>query len=106
MARLFGKEYHEHSNTWFFKSVITKLEEDDITQREGLRITSVERTVANVIVWGISYQHAHQAVHEALQRGLTTRRKLSDYADRRKGRTHRLYTIRRDGSDQIVDALA
>ena len=63
-----------------------KLEDDEITQREGLRITSVERTIADVIVWGISYQHARQAVQEALQRGLTTKRKLSDYADRRKGK--------------------
>jgi SNF2 family DNA or RNA helicase len=26
MARLFGKEYHEHSNSWFFKSSVTRLQ--------------------------------------------------------------------------------
>lgn len=66
------------------------LGEDEITQREGLRITSVERTIADVIVWGISYQHAQQAVQEALQRGLTTRRKLREYADRRKGKAQKV----------------
>ena len=26
MARLFGKEYHEHSNSWFFKSSVTRFQ--------------------------------------------------------------------------------
>jgi predicted transcriptional regulator of viral defense system len=66
------------------------LKEDEITHREGLQITSVERTIADVIVWGISYQHARQAVQEALQRGLTTRRKLSEYAEQRKGKAQKV----------------
>ena len=36
MARLFGKEYHEHSNTWFFKSVITPLRPGDISYKKYL----------------------------------------------------------------------
>ena len=63
-----------------------KLDDDEITQREGLRITTVERTIADVIVRGISYQHADQAIQEALQRGLTTKIKLLKQAERRKGR--------------------
>lgn len=63
-----------------------KLEADEITRREGLRITTVERTIADVIVDGISYQHARQAVQEALQFGMTTEGKLLSYAQRRKGR--------------------
>jgi len=30
MARLFGKEYHEHSNSWFFKSSLIRLMKDDL----------------------------------------------------------------------------
>ncbi len=30
MARLFGKEYHELSNSWFFKSSVTHLKKDDL----------------------------------------------------------------------------
>lgn len=67
-----------------------KLEADEITKREGLRITTVERTIADVIVGGISYQHARQAIREALQRGLTTTRRLRDYAERRKGQAAKI----------------
>ncbi len=63
-----------------------KLRDDEITQREGFRVTTVERTIADVIVSGISYQHVRQAIREALQRGLTTEDKLRKQADRRKGR--------------------
>jgi len=31
MARLFGKEYHEHSNSWFFKSSLIRLMKSDLT---------------------------------------------------------------------------
>jgi len=30
MARLFGKDYHEHSNTWYFTQAIVPLEEGDL----------------------------------------------------------------------------
>ncbi len=30
MARLFGTEYHEHSNSWYFKSSVLKLKKDDL----------------------------------------------------------------------------
>ena len=67
-----------------------KLAIDEITNREGLKITTVERTIADVIVWGISNQHARQAIQEALQRGLTTRRKLREYSARRKGKAEKV----------------
>jgi predicted transcriptional regulator of viral defense system len=62
------------------------LQDDEITKREGLRVTTVERTIADVIVSGYSYQHVQQAIQEALQRGLTTESKLRKQAERRKGR--------------------
>lgn len=46
----------------------------------------MERTISDVIISGISYQHAHQAIKEALQRGLTTKSKFLKQAERRKGR--------------------
>jgi predicted transcriptional regulator of viral defense system len=67
-----------------------KLEADEITKREGLRITTVERTLADVIVGGISYQHARQAIQEALQRGLTTEIRLLNHAERRKGKAAKI----------------
>jgi len=36
MARLFGKEYHEHSNSWYFKSTITPLQKNEITYKKFL----------------------------------------------------------------------
>ena len=62
-----------------------KLQKDEITLREGLQITTVERTIADMIVSGISYQHAQQAIREALQRGLTTESKLNKQTERCKG---------------------
>ena len=34
MARLFRREYHEHSNSWHFKSSITKLNKNDLSYRK------------------------------------------------------------------------
>ena len=66
-----------------------KLREDEITQREGLQVTTVERTIADVILSGVSRQHIQQAIQEALQRGLTTEKKLRKQAERRKGRVEK-----------------
>lgn len=33
MARLFGWEYHEHSNSWYFKSSVIRLEREDISMK-------------------------------------------------------------------------
>lgn len=36
MARLFGKEYHENSNSWFFKSSLIRLMKDDLIYKDYL----------------------------------------------------------------------
>jgi SNF2 family DNA or RNA helicase len=36
MARLFGKEFHEHSNSWYFKSKISSFEKGDLSFRKYL----------------------------------------------------------------------
>lgn len=36
MARLFGKEYHENSNSWFFKSSLIRLMKEDLIYKDYL----------------------------------------------------------------------
>ncbi len=36
MARLFGKEYHENSNSWFFKSSLIRLMKDELRYKDYL----------------------------------------------------------------------
>lgn len=66
------------------------LEDDEITYREGLRITTVERTITDVIAAGIGLQHAQQAIYQALQQGLTTEIKLKEQAVRCNGYPKRI----------------
>ncbi|MBE0686708.1 MAG: hypothetical protein IH585_12015 [Anaerolineaceae bacterium] len=52
------------------------LSPEEITWREGLRVTSVERTLVDVYSSGIAQEQVELAVHQALQRGLITRESL------------------------------
>lgn len=60
-----------------------RLETDEVTQRAGLPITTVARTIADVITSGLARDQIRQAIHEALQRGLTTRESLLTQTARR-----------------------
>jgi predicted transcriptional regulator of viral defense system len=71
------------------------LRRDEITQREGLRLTTVPRTLADVAVGGLAEEFVIQAVREALERGLTTADELCQYAVQRGGR----------GADLLLKAL-
>ena len=62
------------------------IEIDEITQREGLPITTPSRTIADVIVNGLGSDLVRQAVEEAIKRGLVTKPQLVEQADRRRGR--------------------
>ncbi len=62
----------------------------DVTRREGLPVTSVPRTIADVAKAGLSEDHVEHAIREALQRGLTTKQALLAQARRRGGRPARL----------------
>lgn len=62
----------------------------DATKREGLPITTVPRTIADVAAAGLAEEQVRQAVREALDRGLTDRDSLLAEADRRGGRAARL----------------
>jgi len=59
---------------------------DEITQREGLPITTPSRTIADVIANGLGSDRGRQTVEEAMNRGLVTRTQLLEQADRRRGR--------------------
>lgn len=46
--------------------------EADIVVREGMRVTSPERSIADAAEWGTFDEHIEMAVRDALRRGLTT----------------------------------
>lgn len=61
------------------------LPEEEIVTREGMRVTTPERSIADAAEWGVSPEHVEVAVREALDRGLTTRKRLLRVADSRGG---------------------
>ena len=63
-----------------------KLESDEITRRGGLPVTTVARTIADVANSGLAEEQVHQAIREALRRGLVSRVELLTQAKRRGGR--------------------
>ncbi len=67
-----------------------RLTHDEITIREGLPVTTVERTIADVVTSGLAYEQVRQAIRESLQRGLTTRENLLAQAERRGRRVDRI----------------
>jgi hypothetical protein len=75
-----------------------RLRPADIAKREGLPVTSVPRTVADVARAGLSEDHVARAIREALQRGLTTKEALLAEAKRRGGRAERLIRVYSDVS--------
>jgi len=68
-------------------SRITPLE---IASREGLPVTTVVRTIADVARTGLAEEHIRQAIDEALDRGLVNNESLRQAAERYGGRTRRL----------------
>jgi predicted transcriptional regulator of viral defense system len=67
-----------------------RVRRQDIAHREGLPVTSVPRTIADVARAGLSEDHVAHAIREALQRGLTTKEGLLAEGKRRGGRAERL----------------
>ena len=62
----------------------------DVVRREGLPVTLVPRTIADVAKAGLSEDHVERAIREALKGGLTTKQGLLAEARRRGGRAARL----------------
>ena len=67
-----------------------KLDNDEVTRRDGLPVTTPARTIADVIANGLDRQLVRQAVEEALRKGLTTRAQLLEQADHREGRVKKV----------------
>lgn len=63
-----------------------QLDHEDIIKREGLRVTSVPRTVADVASSGLSEEQVLQAIEEAIELGLTDEDALIEMAVKRGGR--------------------
>lgn len=64
----------------------------DIKWREGLPVTSVPRTIADVAKAGLAEEMVKEAIRQALKRGLTTQGALLSEARGRGGRAKRLIT--------------
>jgi len=68
----------------------TQIAKDDITMVDGLRITSVARTISDCAFAFVEEQQIHLAISQALQRGMTTRQQLIDQAMHRPHRVQKL----------------
>ena len=67
-----------------------QLAPEDVTGYEGLPVTTVLRTLADVAAAGLADEQVQQAIHEALRRGLVTRESLLQLSASRGGRFKRL----------------
>jgi hypothetical protein len=61
-----------------------------VTRYEGLPVTTVLRTLADVTAAGLADAQVRQAIQEALRRGLVTRESLLRLTASRRGRIKRL----------------
>ena len=66
------------------------LAREDVVMREGLPVTSVARTIADVARAGTSQGIVDQAITQSLERGLASESLLRDRAERGGGRARRL----------------
>jgi len=74
-----------------------RLEPDDITTYQGLPVTTVPRTIAHVSAAGLADELVIQAVQEAIQRGLVTKKQMRELAQQQGGRTQRLISLAFEG---------
>ena len=58
--------------------------EDEITRYEGLRVTTVERTLVDLFEIGFDPQQLRLAAEQSFDRGLTTPRRLARALDKRR----------------------
>jgi predicted transcriptional regulator of viral defense system len=67
-----------------------RLAQEEVTQYEGLPVTTVLRTLIDVAAAGLADEQVRQAIREALRRGLVTRESLLAVAGQRGRRISRL----------------
>ena len=66
------------------------LKPEETTTREGLPVTTAARTIADVAIVGLGTELVVQAIHEAIDRGLTSPEELLAQADYQGGRAKRI----------------
>jgi len=59
-----------------------RVRDDEITRRDGLRVTTIERTLFVIAATGADIR---QLAQEAIAKRMTSQRRLSDFAERHKG---------------------
>jgi predicted transcriptional regulator of viral defense system len=67
-----------------------RINPDEITAREGLPVTTVERTIADVIFSGLAAEQVNKGIYDAINRGLTTRKDLLKQAEHYGGKVGRM----------------
>jgi len=63
-----------------------RLDQDEITRRHGLPVTTLPRTVVDLIRSGVAEEWVVQAIHQALEQGLVSEAMLRETAQRHGGR--------------------
>jgi predicted transcriptional regulator of viral defense system len=66
------------------------LSPEEVIIREGVRLTSPEKTIVDAAEWGTGPEQIEMAIQEAITRGLTTRRRLRQAATSKSHRVERL----------------
>ena len=77
------------------------LKPEEITIREGLPVTTVARTIADVAIDGLARELVVQAIHEAVDRGLTSPEELLAQADDQGGRAKKIIYETLTGSTHV-----
>jgi predicted transcriptional regulator of viral defense system len=67
-----------------------RLDAGEVTTREGLPVTTVPRTLADVAASGLAVEQVRLAIREAIERGLTSSEELRRYAHKRGGRFQKI----------------
>ena len=70
-----------------------RLTPEDITTYRGLPVTTVPRTIAHVSAAGLADELVIQAIQEAIQRGMVTKKQMRDLAQQQGGRTQHLIQL-------------
>lgn len=74
-------------------TTVDQLSNADTTIRDGIRVTSVPRTIVDAASTGVGPEQIETAVRQALQRGQTTRRRILEAARHQSQRVRQLIEL-------------
>jgi predicted transcriptional regulator of viral defense system len=75
------------------------IESAEVTNREGLAVTTVSRTIADVASAGLAEEFVREAIQEAIDRGLTSPAELRRAQTKYGGRAARIIAGALQGSE-------